>query len=285
MSGEAPIFTARMAAVMRASHLLVDEPPPVFRDDFALALSEFTADEVVDVASGFEPAIGPPSGPRPSSVRASPTNKWKMRSEGGSISTSSSVRGWTRSRGDTRSSRRGRRSSRSITRALRRTSVSAWRHRGLDSPTTLHFVPVDFTAGTDVGAALHDAGFHSDRTTIWSWLGVMVYLTHVQIRSTLHRLADLSSPGSTLVADFLLARDLMDDSAKAADDIGPPGAAAQGEPYVSTFDAKEVAALVASSGWSPCRTWLPSEFAPWFTDRRDSMSPSTYVGLLVAQRS
>lgn len=37
----APVFTARMAAAMMASHLLVDDPPPILADPYALAFPAF----------------------------------------------------------------------------------------------------------------------------------------------------------------------------------------------------------------------------------------------------
>ena len=44
----------------------------------------------------------------------------------------------------------------------------------------------------------------------------------------------------------------------------PPSAAEQGEPCVSTFDAQEESALVATDGWPVSRTWVPLDFAHWF---------------------
>lgn len=143
MTDEAPTFTARTAAALCASHLLVDDPPPLCRDDFALALSGSSA----------------------------------------------------------------------------------------------------------LGAALGDAGFRSELPTVWSWLGGTVYLEHGQVAATLRRAGRLSAPGSVLVADFVLARSLMDDVSRAADDIARPGAAREGgERYVTTFDTGQVADLVTACG-------------------------------------
>jgi O-methyltransferase involved in polyketide biosynthesis len=51
--------------------------------------------------------------------------------------------------------------------------------------------------------------FVHHEVTAWSWLGVIVYLTREQIRETLQQLAELSSPRSVLVADFVLDQSLM----------------------------------------------------------------------------
>src|SRR5437016_6321455 len=197
-----------MAAVMRASHLLVDDPPAIFRDDYALALSEFTADEALDLARGFEPAVG-------AVFRATAIVRAGLASFA-----------WRRP--ELVSKVRVFEVDHPGTQAYKRERLAA---EGLIIPASLHFVPFDFTAETNLGAALGEAGFRSDRSTLWSWLGVIVYLMHDQIRATLERLAEVSAPGSVLVAEFLLARSSMDDVARAADGLGRAGAADKGDPY------------------------------------------------------
>jgi methyltransferase (TIGR00027 family) len=273
-----------MAAAMRASHLLVDDPPPIFRDDHALALSEVPANDAVALARAFEPSVG-------AVFRATAVVRARFTDEqvgeavdrgvGQYVMLGAGLDSFAWRRAELVSSLQVFEVDHPGTQAYKRERLAA---TGLVEPPSLHFVSVDFTAGADLGGKLKEAGFRSDHPTAWSWLGVMVYLTHDQIRETLRRLSELSAHGSVLVADFLLARSLMDGAARAADDIGRPAAAEEGgEPYVSTFDTEEVVELVTTSGWRSCRTWLPFDFAPWFAGRTDSLGPSTYVGLLVAQ--
>jgi methyltransferase (TIGR00027 family) len=285
VSEEAPVFTARMAAVMRAAHLLVDDPPPIFRDDDALALSEVTAEDTAALVGGFEPAVGAVFRAT-ALVRARFTDEQvtdaATRGVGQYVILGAGLDTFARRRSDLVDGLQIFEVDHPGTQQYKRERLQA---EGMVAPANLHFVPVDFTAETDLCGALVDAGFKPDEPTIWSWLGVIVYLTHDQIRSTMTGLAQLSAPGSVLVADFLLDRSRMDEAAKAADDIGRPAAADEGgEPYVSTFKPDQVAALMDSAGWSDCRTWLPFDFAPWFVDRTDSLGPSTYVGLLVCRR-
>ncbi len=284
MSDEAPVFTARMAAVMRASHLLVDDPPPIFRDDYALALSEVPAEEATALVRGFEPAIG-------AVFRATALVRARFSDEQVQEAAAAGTRqyvilgagldtfAWRRP--DLATGFEVFEVDHPGTQEYKRNRLQA---EAMAAPANLHFVPIDFAAQPDLVGALAEAGFQADRPTIWSWLGVMVYLTHDQIRSTLTTLTQLSAPGSVLVADFLLDRSLMDEAARAADDIGRPAAADEGgEPYVSTFEPNQIRKLMASGGWSDCRTWLPYDFEPWFAGRTDGLGPSTYVGLLVAR--
>jgi methyltransferase (TIGR00027 family) len=273
-----------MAAAMRASHLLVDDPPPIFRDDYALALSEIAADDAIALASGFDPPVGAVFRATVL-VRARFTDEQVEqaadRSAGQYVILGAGLDSFSWRRADLVARLQVFEVDHPGTQAYKRARLAA---AGLSDPSSLHFVPVDFTAGIDLGAVLSDAGFRPDEPTVWSWLGVMVYLTRDQISATLRRLCQLSAPGSVLVADFQLARSLMDDAARAAEDIGRPAAAEEGEPYVTRFDPERAADLVTECGWGDCRTWLPYDFAAWFAGRTDSLRPSTYVGLLTAHR-
>jgi methyltransferase (TIGR00027 family) len=282
VTDDAPVFTARMAAVMRGVHLLVDDLPPIFRDDYALALSQVSAAEATALVDGFEPSVGAVFRTT-AVVRARFTDERVQeavaRGTRQYVILGAGLDAFAWRRPDLAPQLHIFEVDHPGTQGYKRERLEA---EGMAVPGNLHFVAVDFAALPDLAGELAKAGFRSDWPTIWSWLGVMVYLTHEQIRATLKTLAQLSAPGSALVADFLLDRSLMDDAAKMADDIGRPAAADEGgEPYVSTFDAGEVTTLMASGGWSECRTWLPFDFAPWFMDRTDHLGPSTYVGLLL----
>jgi methyltransferase (TIGR00027 family) len=283
VTDEAPVFTARMAAAMRASHLLVDDPPPIFRDDYALALSEIAADDAIALARGFDPSVGAVFRAA-ALVRARFTDEQVEeaadRGVGQYVILGAGLDSFSWRRPELAARLQVFEVDHPGTQAYKRVRLAAV---GLSDPPGLHFVPVDFTSGIDLGPMLSEAGFRSDRPAVWSWLGVMVYLTRDRICATLRRLCELSAPGSVLVADFLLARSLMDDAARAADDIGRRAAAEEGgEPYATRFDTGRVADLVTKCGWRDCRTWVPYDFAPWFAGRTDSLRPSTFVGLLTA---
>ena len=279
------MFTARMAAVVRASHLLVDDPPAVFRDDYALTLSEFEEADAIALAHGFEPAVGAVYRTT-TLVRARFTDEQLEEAVAHGIAQyvilGAGLDSFVWRRPELAAKLQVFEVDHPGTQGYKQQRVAA---AGLPIAPTLQFVPLDFTSDADLAQALGGAGFDPYAPTFWSWLGVMVYLTHDQIRTTLNQLAELSAPGSVVVADFLLRRSLMDDAARAADDIGRPVAADQGEPYVSTFAPGEAAALVASAGWSDCRTWMPFDFAAWFEHRTDSLGPSSYVGLVVARQA
>lgn len=72
---------------------------------------------------------------------------------------------------------------------------------GLEMPSHLHFVPVDFTKD-HLKERLLENGFDMTQKTFFSWLGVSYYLTDEQIRKLLAEISGFASEGSTLVFDY-----------------------------------------------------------------------------------
>lgn len=81
---------------------------------------------------------------------------------------------------------------------------------GLSRPSNLHFVPMDFAAGQSLRVGMMEAGFDPRRPSIWSWMGVVVYLQEDAIETTLREVADLAASGSRLLASYTVTQDLMD---------------------------------------------------------------------------
>ena len=147
------------------------------------------------------------------------------------------------------------------------------------------YVPFDFTTDNDFVRALVVAGLDTTRPVLWSWLGVLTYLTEDQIRRTLSAMATACSPGSELIMDFIVDPDLLDDRARAAHEFARPMAAARGEPYVSVFRPEELSLLADRSGWTIEQCSLPEDYRPWLEGRSDGLQWSTYIGIATARRS
>lgn len=269
---------------MRAAHLLVDGDPPIFRDEHALGLSGFTADDATALVAGFDPTVG-------AVFRVGPLVRARFMEDqldhamaegvGQYVVLGAGLDSLPWRRPDLAAALQPFEVDHPGTQVYKRERIAA---AGLGVPAHLHFVPIDFAQNDDLAAALASAGFRPEQRSVWSWLGVTTYLTRPQIERTLQSVADISAPGSILVTDFVLARDLMDEVARAADDIGRPGAAEQGESYLSTFTPDEFAQVAEASGWRRELTRVPSDFASWFEGRADGLGCSSFLGLLVARR-
>ena len=106
-------------------------------------------------------------------------------------------------------------------------------------PANLVFVPIDFE--TDhLDEALAKAGFDPLAPSFFSWLGTTYYLSKDAIRETLGRIAGVVAPGSRMVLDYKLDRDLVPAESLPFADKLDRFVARRGEPMISTFTPGEL---------------------------------------------
>lgn len=79
---------------------------------------------------------------------------------------------------------------------LRRITEQGW-----EIPSSLKFVPIDFSKG-DFKQTLLRSGFDPSKRTFFSWLGVTYYLSKEQISKMLKDMASVAPKGSSLVFDY-----------------------------------------------------------------------------------
>lgn len=152
---------------------------------------------------------------------------------------------------------------------------------GLPSSDRHLFVPVDFEAET-VADGLDRVGFDWSQRTLFSWLGVVPYLTVDAIEATLRSLAK-SAPGSQIVVSYLIAEPFMEDTGRAMLDRFGRLAAGVGEPFHTAFTPEEAEACVRRCGLEvvdhPTRDDVEARY---FAGRSDGLTPITFEQLLTA---
>jgi methyltransferase (TIGR00027 family) len=122
----------------------------------------------------------------------------------------------------------------------------------IETPPSLHFVPIDFETQA-LTSALTDAGFDAARPTFYSWLGVTMYLERAAVLATLQHIASASPPGSEVVFDFILkpsALDLLKRSTLGALAIF---FARLGEPWKAYFEPRALGAEMRRMGYAEVR--------------------------------
>jgi methyltransferase (TIGR00027 family) len=127
---------------------------------------------------------------------------------------------------------------------------------GIAIPDNVVFVPVDFER-TSLARGLEAAGFSSERTAFFSWLGVMVYLTRDAAEAVLRFVASLPQ-GSEIALTFTPP--------------GEPGAlerrvAAIGAPLRTRIDANDLATLLYEIGFTDVAL-LATETAQHYLGKR-----------------
>jgi methyltransferase (TIGR00027 family) len=280
---EALVFTARMAAVMRAGHMLLDDPP-IFRDDLALQLSGFSESEVRDIVGAPDPSFA-------SVFRVLPAVRARATDDALTAAISRGVDQFVilGAGMDSTAWRRRDLAPDVTTFEVDRAGAQAYKRERIDEAGVTaqgdhRFVEFDFATDGDFVDALVGAGLDVSRPTLWSWLGVLVYLTPDQTARTLGSMAQASPVGSQVIMDFNLETDLMDERALAAHEFGRPAAAGRGEPYVSFYGPASLSTLVDATGWTIEQCCLPQDYQGWFEGRDDGLRWSTYVGIALAGR-
>ena len=115
-------------------------------------------------------------------------------------------------------------------------------------PANLVFVPIDFE--TDhLDKALAKAGFDPQAPSFFSWLGTTYYLSKDAIRETLGRVAGVFVPGSRIVLDYKLDRDMVPEESLPFADKLDRFVARRGEPMLSTFTPEELKDVMSGFGF------------------------------------
>ncbi|MFE5286753.1 class I SAM-dependent methyltransferase [Nocardia sp. NPDC056611] len=130
---------------------------------------------------------------------------------------------------------------------------------GIEIPESLTFVPVDFETDT-LAAGLAAAGFDSERSAVFVWLGVVMYLTRPAIEDTLRFIAGQGRPVH-LVLDYLSSGTTDEERASVRERAAR--IAAISEPWLSYFEHEDIEALLRSCGFN---TVEARPLAELFTD-------------------
>jgi methyltransferase (TIGR00027 family) len=141
------------------------------------------------------------------------------------------------------------------------------------------FAPADFEK-EDLRDVLDRAGFDWGKPTLFSWLGVVMYLTRDAITTTLRTLAG-AGPGSGLVLTYLSAPEHMDAESRALFEVMEPLVVQAGEPFTEGFAPDDFEALVRDCGHVVDENVSPrSLMARYFADRTDGLRPFTLERIL-----
>jgi methyltransferase (TIGR00027 family) len=143
------------------------------------------------------------------------------------------------------------------------------------------FAPVDFEVQS-LRDGLDDAGFDWSRPTMFSWMGVVPYLTAGAVEATLRTIATCRT-GSEVVVEYGLDRDHMDDLAREFSTSFSRVATRVGEPLHGGWSPAEAEAAVIGCGLRvtdhPAQHDLVERY---FADRSDGLQPWHATRLMAA---
>jgi methyltransferase (TIGR00027 family) len=141
-------------------------------------------------------------------------------------------------------------------------ATQAWKRQrlaeaGIAAPETLTFAPVDFER-VGLAEGLAAAGFDAARPAIFSWLGVVPYLTEEAVFATLGCVAGLAR-GSEVVFTYSDPPASMPAGAAAAHGRRAARVAALGEPWLTFFTPRTLHARLHALGFGEIEDLGPTE--------------------------
>jgi methyltransferase (TIGR00027 family) len=235
-----------MAAVARAAHLEVDQPPFLFEDVLARQLLGSEAGSLLSYhhASGSHPIL--------MGTRLVVTARARYAEDRLADAVARGIGQYViLGAGLDSFAYRSPLAARLVVYEVDAPDTSSWKRAVLDAVGVVasdgvRFAPADL-ATVPLIDRLVEAGFERERPAFLSWLGVTMYLEQPAIERTLHAAAGLAA-GSELVFDHALPASQRDAAGAEYATLAEPVGAANGEPWVTTPGVDEVGTMLARSG-------------------------------------
>jgi methyltransferase (TIGR00027 family) len=263
-----PSRTAMMTAAARALHR--DEPPPWVLDD-ALAI-ELAGEEGVEIRDRLRAELSPQSllaFSRWVCVRARVPEDVVERELAQGVDQYVILGAGL----DTFASRRGDLASRVRVFEVDHPDTQRWKRSRLQElgvDPEVVYVPVDFERQT-LRAGLEDAGFDFGSRAVFSWIGVIMYLTLEAIEATLMTI-HAAAPGSRVVLTYDLPSDALSGLGTETQGVLARIVADLGEPMVRRFRPAEIEALLRRLGFTSVEHVGPEEAKATYFPGRDDVA-------------
>ena len=274
--------TAIFAALQRAAHQILDEPPHILEDPVAVGLVPGSTEEAIRNAAD---------------QLRSPTMKvlrstFVYRSRFAEDALRDAVEAGTRqfvllgAGFDTFAYRQPRWCNELRIFEVDHPASQAFKKRrlagmGIVPPANVAFCPVDFEK-VSLEAGLRAASFDEAAPAFFSWLGVTQYLTREAILGTL-RFGSRLAAGSQIVFEVHLTESDIPASEREIARFAADASATRGEPWISRIPPDEMRVLVAELGYRSCFHLTPREAqARYFQGRNDGLSAPVMSQFLIA---
>ena len=257
--------TAVGAAAIRGLHLLHDGEPKVLRDVYAIPLTGWTEEKVLDLARAGRSTATWVSRNRFAEDRLLDACTRGVRQY---IILGAGL--------DSFALRHAETLGQLVVYEVDDPPMQAWKRWRIEQlnlvvPSPLRFVPCDFETRA-LPQALAEAGFDADAPTFVSWLGVTQYLTQEAVTETLRWVSQLAA-GSAIVFTFVVPSP----EAKAEKERF----AAQGTRFETFFTPDQIVDVVATAGLRS-EVFTPEQIDElYFTDRDDGLLASTGERLII----
>ncbi|HEX4826290.1 MAG TPA: SAM-dependent methyltransferase [Candidatus Polarisedimenticolaceae bacterium] len=168
-------------------------------------------------------------------------------------------------------------------------ATQAWKRRrladaGIAIPETLTFVPVDF-AERNLRDALSSSGVDFGAATVFSWLGVSMYLEAAAVWTTLCDVAAATAPGGGVVFDYVVPAPQLDWRSRIGLWLLERRVRRAGEPFRSFLDPGALTRGMHELGFSTIEDLDGAALnARYFARRADGLRVGSAGHVMVALR-
>lgn len=278
-----PSKTAIGAAIYRAAHLILDDEPYVFRDDFALRFSGIRDEAALkafleSLYQEFAPKM-PPDTTRSflHSCRAYHTMRQRYTDDELAKAMERGVSQYVILGAglDSFAYRRRDLENRLRVYEVDFPATQQWkkmrlRELSISVPRNLTFVPVDFEKQTFTDELITH-GYRKDIPAFFSMLGVTFYLTEAAIFQTFRQIVSMA-PGSEIVFDYALPETLFGEGER---QIWALSKSYPGEPAIRQYEPTELMERLKALGFSEIWDFGPGDAnTRYFNSRTDGLSAS-----------
>lgn len=151
------------------------------------------------------------------------------------------------------------------------------RKQGIAEPGNVRYIPVDFEKDS-LAEKLTDAGFKSNEKALFSWMGVVPYLTEASIMSTLKDLSKIAVPGSELIFDVLYNSAFTQDKWTVTEKKLFRSAKRKGEPMITGYEPDDLKRILQETGFEVTDIISPDDFTEmWFAGKKERLKPWKYT--------
>ncbi len=155
---------------------------------------------------------------------------------------------------------------------------------GMDLPSDVTLVPVDFEQ-EQFSAKLSQYGFQSELPTLFSWLGVIYYLTRDAFDATVAEALQCAPVYCQLIMDFVLPVEILSPYDQAEVRRVSTNTAKVGEPWVSYYAPDELRQVLVEAGFKTVDHCSPEAATDrYFIGRTDGLYLSGAYHLMNARR-
>jgi methyltransferase (TIGR00027 family) len=167
-------------------------------------------------------------------------------------------------------------------------ATQEWKRQQLNAtkipiPETLTFAPIDLESQS-LADLLQEAGFRTDEPSLFSWLGVTMYLTREAMMATMEYISSSTPSGSGIVFDYVIPPSSQNFIRRLVFGLLAQRAAGAGEPWQSFFDPNSLITDLKAIGFTQTENIGPDEInARFFSNRADKLMVGNLGHLMKAQ--